>query len=106
MKLLTKEIEKTLPKLYETEGIAPDQKMVRVKFFTPWSWWTWYAVEGERQEDGDMLFYGFVCGFEGEWGYFSLRELEVLRGTGGLKVERDLYFTPKPFGKIDLTRRG
>jgi len=33
-------------------------------------------------------------GFEKELGYFSLSELENLRGLFGLKVERDLHFKP------------
>jgi Protein of unknown function (DUF2958) len=35
-----------------------------------------------------------------EWGQFSLSELEAARGPEGLEVERDLYFTPRPFSKI------
>jgi len=45
-------------------------------------------------EDGDWLFYGLVDGFEKEWGYFSLKELESVRGPLGLGIERDIYFKP------------
>ena len=34
-----------VPKLYETEDIALDDKYVYVKLFTPWSNWTWYIME-------------------------------------------------------------
>lgn len=50
-----------------------------LKFFTPDSGWTWYVTEGE-EEDGDFRFFGFVVGFEKEWGYFVLSELEGARG--------------------------
>jgi len=88
MKLLTKELSAKLPKLNETEGIPLEEKTVVVKFFTPDGSWTWYAVEF----DGEDLFFGLVDGFEKEWGYFSLKELQSVRGALGLPIERDLYF--------------
>lgn len=92
MKLLTQEIKKQLPKLYATEKIPTAEKVCRVKFFNPVGSWTWYAVEF----DGKDQFFGLVDGFELEWGYFSLRELQSIKGPLGLGIERDLYFgTPK-----------
>jgi len=88
MKLLTKELKKQFPKLYEGEEIPTEEKKVIAKFFTPWTSWTWYATEF----DGEDLFFGLVDGQEKEWGYFSLRELEAITGPAGLKIERDLYF--------------
>lgn len=90
MILLTKEIIKKLPKLGEQDNKGLDA-IAYVKFFTPWSSWTWYATEF----DGDDIFFGLVDGFCKELGYFSLSELESLKGPYGLKVERDLYFNPK-----------
>jgi len=89
MKLLTKEIEKKLPKLYSQEKVS-NPKII-VKFFHPLSSWTWYTVEGDRQEDGDWLFFGLVDGFERELGYFTLRQLEEVK-VKGLGIERDMYF--------------
>lgn len=94
MMLLTKEIRKRLPPLYTNENI-PDP-IVQVKFFTPWSNWTWYATEF----DGEDTFFGLVFGFEKELGYFSLSELESLTGPWGLKIERDMHFEPKPLSEI------
>jgi hypothetical protein len=91
MKLLTKAIEKKLPKLYANENKSPDQIKVPVKFFTPWSNWTWYATEYDPIE---RRFFGLVCGFEKEFGYFSLDELMAVKGKFGLKIERDLWFDP------------
>lgn len=98
MKLLTKEITSKLPPLYSQENVA-DPNVV-VKFFTPWSNWTWYATEGSPQEDGDYLFFGLVDGHEKELGYFTLSELQSVRGPLGMKIERDLYFTPQPVSKF------
>lgn len=42
------------------------------------------------------LFFGLVIGHEPELGYFSVDELEQVRGRLGLPIERDLHFTPAP----------
>ena len=89
MKLLTKAIEKKLPALYATDGVALEEKKVVAKFFTPWSNWTWFVFEGEEQEDGDYMFFGMVHGQSNEMGYFTLSELQSANGPFGLKIERD-----------------
>ena len=68
-----------------------DSKPILVKFFTPWSYWTWDAVEF----DGNDLFFGYVEGQDNEWGYFSLKDLSAIEGPFGLQVERDLFFKDK-----------
>ena len=60
MQLLTKEIIDWLPGLYETE--AEEDPIAWVKFFTPHSYWTWYILEGQKQDDGDWLFFAHVEG--------------------------------------------
>ena len=97
MQLLTAELRAVLPPLYAQEKTK--DPIVHCKFFTPDSNWTWYVTEGQAEDD-DFLFFGFVCGFEDEWGYFLLSELESARGPLNLPIERDLYFTPGPFGEI------
>lgn len=94
MKMLTKKLRETLPPLYSQENVK--DPMVVCKFFTPWAGWTWYAIEF----DGVDEFFGFVVGLDQELGYFSLSELESLRGPAGLKIERDLYFEPTPLSVV------
>lgn len=94
MKLMTKAIEKKLPKLYSQENVK--DPLVEVKFFCPWNQWTWFGVE----YDGEDTFFGYVVGFEKELGYFSLSELKSMKGPWGLGIERDLYFNPKPLSEI------
>lgn len=94
MKLLTQDLCRKLPPLRATEN-APDPLAV-VQFFTPWTNWTWYATEF----DGEDVFFGYVRGFESEWGYFSLSELESARGPGGLRIERDKWFEPTPVSQL------
>ena len=70
--------------------------LAQVKFFTPDSNWTWYASEF----DGEDIFFGLVVGFEVELGYFSLSELQSVRGPWGLPIERDLHFEPKTLKEL------
>ena len=92
MKLLTQQIKNALPKLGATENTSCDDKEFIVKFFNPMGDWTWLVAEGEEQEDGDWMFFGLVEGFEKEWGYFSLSELESVDVGFGLGIERDICF--------------
>lgn len=89
MKLINKKIKNIIPKLHKQDSKGLNA-VVYVKFFTPDSNWTWYATEF----DGVDIFFGLVDGLEKEFGYFSLTELQSVRGPLGLKVERDLYFKP------------
>ena len=98
MELLTKEILNKLPALNTTEKIPIPEKIVQVKYFTPWTNWTWYAVEYSPE---DKTFFGLVYGLEKEWGYFSLDELESIQGPVGLKIERDLNFKPCRIAKLE-----
>lgn len=87
--LLDEESRRRLPPLYSTEETGLDAQ-AQVKFFTPDSNWTWYASEF----DGNDTFFGLVVGHEVELGYFSLSELESVRGPLGLPVERDKHYQP------------
>ena len=106
MKLLTKEILARLPLLYATEEVAVEEKIAQVKYFSPWSAWSWYGIE---YDPADRTFFGLVAGFETEFGNFSLDELVSVRGPGGLRIERDLYFRPTRLGDLSefvtLSRR-
>lgn len=100
MKLLTVEIRKKLPPLYTGEHTTPGEKVIIAKFFDPTGRGTWFAAEF----DGTDTFFGFVRSPLGddcdEWGYFSLAELQKVRCRFGLRIERDLIFTPTKFSEI------
>ena len=96
MTLLTKEIISKIPKIYETEHLEPEDKMIHAKFFTPWATWAWYIIEF----DGVDQCFGFVKGLDAEFGYFSLKELEGIKGPFGLTVERDRHFEPTEVGDM------
>ena len=87
MKLLTKELIAKLTKA----GYANMNPIC--KLFTPWGRATWLIT---GMEDG--ILYGFADIGMGcvEWGGIaSLEEIEAIRGPFGLKIERDLHWTPK-----------
>jgi hypothetical protein len=94
MKLLTEKIKKNLPPLYSLDRGDPrgEPRRFVCKFFDPCGSWTWYVLEGEETEVGDWRFYGLVDGYEKEWGYFLLSQLESVEGPLGLGIERDIYF--------------
>lgn len=100
MELLPDELRAVLPPIYTNEKIG-DKAYAPVKFFTPAGSWTWYATEF----DGDDTFFGLVSGFELELGYFSLSELESVRGPLGLPIERDLYYTPQTVQELRAHER-
>src|SRR5690242_10008917 len=87
-RLLTEELRKALPKLRGQEGSA--DPVVYAIFFFPLSNWKWFVTEGEPTA-GDFTFFGYVTGFEAEWGYFTLKELEDINFKG-IVIERDYYF--------------
>ncbi|MBL8152777.1 MAG: DUF2958 domain-containing protein [Anaerolineae bacterium] len=89
MDLLPDELRAVLPRLYANEEVGMEA-IAPLKFFTPDANWTWYPTEF----DGEDTFFGLVSGYEVELGYFTLSELEEVRGGLGLPIERDLYFTP------------
>jgi len=94
MKMMTKEIENRIPGIGETcswngENVG-DKARVHVKFFSPWSGWTWYATEYDPVE---RRFFGYVKGDFPEYGYFSLDELESVEMMPGVPaVERDMHW--------------
>lgn len=98
-KLLTKELFSKLPRLYSQEDKGLEA-VAQVKFFSPYSNWTWYATEF----DGEDIFFGYVEGFANELGTFSLAELDkVVFKFGGVEVpavERDLNWTPKTLKEL------
>lgn len=96
MQLLIKDITSKLPFLYTQED--EDDPIVICKFFTTWSKWTWYAIEF----DGKDTFFGYVAGDFPELGYFTLSELQDLKGPFGLGIERDMWFRPCKLSEIIL----
>ena len=98
MRLMTKTLEKRFAKIGSQESVA--DPLIVAKFFNPGGAGTWYATEYEL---GRKDFFGYVSIFGDEcdeWGSFSLKELESVRGAFGLGIERDLYWTEKRASEV------
>lgn len=92
MKLITKKIENVLSKypLYSQDNKGENAVAI-CKFFL--QGFTWYVLEAQKNGN-DYEFFGIVDGLEKEYGYFTLSQLQSLKGRWGLGVERDMYFKP------------
>ena len=97
VQFLTKADKKKLPELGAQDGKV-DEAIAHVKFFSPYSGWTWYCTEYDPE---NKEFFGLVFGHEMELGYISLAELEEAKGPMGVQgVERDRHFKPMKLGDI------
>jgi len=97
MKLMTKELERKLSKypLRSQEDKVIEEREIIVKYFNPIGAETWLITEGEKQENGEWLLYGYCHISEWEWSYVSLDELENVKLPFGKTIERDLYTNNK-----------
>ena len=87
MKLITKEIEQKLEAYpFNSQDEKGKDAEIIVKYFNPFGAGTWLITEGEKQEDGSWLLFGYCHIFEWEWGYVALNELQDIG-----YIERDLY---------------
>lgn len=100
MKLVTKKIEKELAKypLYSQDSKGNEAVSI-CKFFL--QGFTWYVLEAQKN-GSDYEFFGIVDGLDKEYGYFTLSQLQSLRGRWGLTVERDMHFKPTKVSEIDF----
>lgn len=94
--LMTEEIAKGLPALYEQDGA--DDPTAYVHYFSCLNGWDWWLTEYDP-ETGEA--FGLVRGAAEEWGYFSIPEMEGLNRSKGFGiVERDEHFEPAPVSKV------
>jgi len=74
-----------LPRLYETEHIPLEEKIIHMHFFLAGC--DWYIAE----YDGGDLFWGYVIlnndHQSAEWGYISFSELKDIKIKGGLEID-------------------
>ena len=91
MKLITKEIRKKLLANHGHDGNAQPQ----LKLLAPWGAATWLISEMDP-EDENFLFGLCDLGMGSpEVGSVYLPELQEVEGPFGLKIERDLYWSPE-----------
>ncbi len=88
---------------FETLGnkLHIDGKKV-LRAWESWNGWYWFATEkaGEQMSVlangdsmSDTIWFGYVQGFEEEWGYFSQAEIENLKPKAWEIKKRDLPYS-------------
>lgn len=94
---LTAEIRRRgIPQLYEQENSPDPTVYLELSLFG--FDWRWFATEANI-EDGDVLFFGYVCGFEKEWGYFRLSDLDTAESPLLIR-----FIEPLPFSELKKER--
>lgn len=86
MKLLTAELKKKLTKA------GYDNETPICKLFTPWGKATWLVTGIENNIIIGWADLGMGCVEHGS--IATIEEMESIRGPFGLKIERDLYWSP------------
>ena len=91
-----------IPRLYETENVKTEEKLIYLHFFIGWC--DWYITE----YDGNDLFFGFAIlnnDLEmAEWGYISFAELKSIC-VHGIEIDCETDWMPTRAGDIDLIKR-
>ena len=88
---------------FEAKGkdLYIDGKMV-LRGWESFSGWYWFATEKAREQmsdlgDGkpvlDTIWFGYVQGFEEEWGYFSQAEIERLKPKTWAIPKKNLVYS-------------
>ncbi len=98
MRLMTKELEKRFSQIGSQKEV--EDPVIVARFFTPFGSARWYATE---YDSVNKMFFGFVSifgGWDDEWGYFSLTELQSGKNTFGTVIERDLYWTEQKIKSV------
>ena len=96
--LMTKELEEVLPKLYATENIKLEKKILQVRYRSINSNWEWYLIEYDKDK---KLAFGYVIGIEKdrELGYFSLEEFQEVNEER-IEIVRDTEFKAIKFKEL------
>jgi hypothetical protein len=94
-----------IPKLYETEHVPLQEKLIHLHFFIGSC--DWYVAE----YDGEDIFWGFAIlnhDFQNaEWGYISLSELKSIKVDGWLEIdcELDEFWKVRKASEIEKIRK-
>ena len=91
-----------IPRLYETENVPAEEKLIYLQFFIGGC--DWFIAEYDR----DDTFFGFAIlnsDYEmAEWGYISFAELKSIR-IHGIEIDYEKDWIIKKASEIDLIKR-
>ena len=88
-----------IPKLYATENIPLEDKLIYLHFFTASS--DWYIAEFDSED----LFWGFTIlnedYFNAEWDYISFKELKAIKVLGLFEIDCEINWRIRPAREVD-----
>ncbi|MFI1401089.1 DUF2958 domain-containing protein [Streptomyces sp. NPDC020681] len=87
-----------VPPMYSTDGVKTAEKVVHLHYFVGGC--DWFVTELDRAS-GTAFGWAQITEGGGEWGLFSLPELERI-SVSVFVVERDLGWEPKPARQVEL----
>lgn len=91
-----------IPKLYETENIPLEDKIIYMHFFVGGS--DWFIAE----YDGKDIFFGFAVlnsdYMNAEWGYAPFSELKEIN-IKGIQIDRDLFWEARKTSEVELIKK-
>lgn len=97
-----KDVLDKIPRLYETEDIPAEDKIIYLHFFMAAC--DWYIAE----YDGNDLFFGFAIlnmdSHMAEWGYISFKELRQVK-VWGIEIDCEIEWEQVHAGDIEKIRR-
>jgi hypothetical protein len=77
---------------YFVEHYGERQQVLEV--FESFSGWYWFTTDSKPDKEDSRIRFGLVAGFEKEWGYFSLEEIQPLIERGQIwKVPQANWFS-------------
>ena len=91
MDLIPEDVRSQIPPLGATEGEA--DPMIWAKLTIPAVGWTWYLAEMHSLPP-DAIFRGYAVGWDEQYEYFTLAELEQIAAVEGVPLTYDATFTP------------
>jgi hypothetical protein len=95
----TKETLDKIPRLYETENIPLQEKLIHLHFFIGGCDWC------IAEFDGEDIFWGFVIlnddFVNAEWGYVSFNELREIKIDGWLEIDCEINWKARKASEIE-----
>lgn len=85
---------------YDAKG-KPIEDLKVIKGYESFTGWYWFVTDDRDRQDSvidgkeypnDVIYFGFVQGFDDEWGYFSKAELETMSNKVWEIKPQDLPF--------------
>lgn len=100
MDVVFKNLEKRIPRLYETECVQLEDKIAAVKLQEAGTTKCWFVVEGEKLGN-DFIFWGMIFdNHSRSYDFFTLNDLASESLSLKARIEEDIDFVPTKLSMI------